>query len=675
MAWHARLSASQTKDWAHCAGTIALKEFFPVFDPSGDAARLGTCAHALIERCLEEGVPPSSYEGQLIEIVKPDTDDEDVKFLHRNAKMPPPSRIVYEVDVTDASHIVGKWVIGDVERHFGGSVAEFCSRLDWEDRVHSSDRVRVGQEIRQLVDGTTSHITSRFRVRVDGEYRWCLSTASYNPTTCGIRGVLVKIDEQVATEERLVLAQRMEAFGKLAGGVAHDFNNILAVVLSFAEFVRDALPEHDELREDIIEVLNAADRGAGMTRRLLAFARQLPDEKKPVDLNLILTQMHSLLASTLGERIELVIIPSARPAVVLIDPVSFDQILINLAVNARDAMPRGGRLSITLEVSPHANPDQPEQRVARLLVADTGLGMEEGVLARIFEPFSTTKAFGKGTGIGLATCFGIVTAANGSIEVESVIGRGTTFTVTFPLTDQSVHTWDSASRPTTRAAHGERVLVVEDEPILRRVTGRVLENAGYTVHLAADGPEAFRLLDTLGSSLALILTDIVLPGASGYEVADHAARSAPTAIVLLTSGYLDESLRNEHKPLPVLWKPVRPVELIRAVAEALAARRAGKPASVGPRPDDHRAATFASAKTPRPLSSHRIALPRQSPLSLPSFLSCAENASSSSMTMSLWLVGPNASCRAAAMRSSSPAQWTPHATRSTRVSSTPWSPT
>ncbi len=395
-------------------------------------------------------------------------------------------------------------------------------------------------------------------------------------TLVGVSSVVLDVTERSRLQDALAQSRKMDAIGKLAGGIAHDFNNLLSVILSYAGFVREDLPEDDARREDIDEVLKAADRAAGLTKQLLTFSRQQPVTKSALDLRESLAQLRNLLARTVGEHIALTVVAPFGPAVALMDPVQFDQIVLNFAVNARDAMPDGGALRIALEPLSESIPGRPAGRWLRLTVADTGIGMDAQTRQRIFEPFFTTKAKDKGTGMGLATCFGIVADAGGTMSVESVPGQGTTFSVDLPCCDEPV-----TSRPVTgplptlpslatRGA-GAEVLVVEDEIAIQRVTARVLEAIGCTVHLASDGVEGQRQIDLLGDRLDLVLSDVVMPRGSGYDVAAYAARVAPRAAVILTSGYLDEGARSQQRgDLPILWKPVSPKDLVRAVSDALA---------------------------------------------------------------------------------------------------------
>jgi|GEM_PF-231461 len=383
-----------------------------------------------------------------------------------------------------------------------------------------------------------------------------------------LREVRARI-ERTKVEQQFLFAQKMDAVGRLTGGIAHDFNNILAAIISFANFVIEALPEGDERRDDVQEILKAADRGSSLTTQLLAFSRQRPGAARPTDLNAGLEHFHSLLTRTLGSHIDLVVTPAARPAVVRIDPVLFDQVLLNLAVNARDAMPDGGRLIISLEHLPLEEGRETNGRVC-LKVTDTGTGMDAATRAHLFEPFFTTKG-GRGAGLGLATTHGIVADAGGVIAVDTTPGGGTTFRVTLPLCSEDTPSLRHAAGRVERPGHGEVVVVAEDDAALRHVARRVLQSAGYVVHIAADGDEAGRLIEALGERLDVLVTDVQMPGCSGHALAARVRRQCPGAAILLTSGFIEESERDrlQQDALPILWKPTPPRDLVRAVGQAL----------------------------------------------------------------------------------------------------------
>ncbi len=445
--------------------------------------------------------------------------------------------------------------------------------------VPEAARTHVDAVWRELLEGRANESTNE-NVTKDGRTIHCewhnAPLTSVDGTLLGVSSAVIDVTERVRLQAALAQSQKMDAMGSLAGGIAHDFSNILAVILSYGSFIRDALPVGDRRRADVIEVLKAGERAAGLTRQLLAFSRQQPMERKPVDLNQSLAQVHQLLVRTLGEHVVLMVVPSAQPAVVRIDPVQFDQITLNLAVNARDAMPDGGQLRIALEHPLQSGAESGAEAWVHLTVTDTGVGMDEQTQRRIFEHFFTTKAKGGGTGLGLATCFGIVAEAGGFIRVRSAPGQGTTFTVELPLCAEEP---ESNTRETTGQAprgRGEVVLVAEDDVALRSVATRVLGSAGFTVHAVADGIEGKKKLDELGSRLDLLFSDVVMPGCSGYDLAEHAGRVAPQAAVILTSGFVDRLAKRKHREdLPTLWKPVTPRDLVRAVTEALAARPSG----------------------------------------------------------------------------------------------------
>ena len=394
--------------------------------------------------------------------------------------------------------------------------------------------------------------------------------------------------EQERIERGLHQSQRLESLGQLVGGVAHDFNNLLNVILGYAGFTAEQVAvaaKRDKDLEpalaDIEQVRSAAEKAARLVRQLLTFARHEAITPEIVDLNESVSDAVQLLRRTLGEHVALVI--HADPGLwhVSADRGQLEQVLVNLAVNARDAMPAGGRLTIgTASVEILDGDGQAGRRVtlapgryARLRVSDTGTGMDRATQDRVFEPFFTTKPMGHGTGLGLATVYGIVTAAGGSIDVESETGMGTAFSVYLPATDAAVTPEMAASGPAADdRGHGETVLIVEDEESLRELTSRVLTRNGYQVQVAASGVEAIRLADRPGMAIDLLLTDVVMPQMLGDEVADQVRAILPGVPVLFMSGYAEPVLHRQGVAaarMEILEKPFTEAALLARVREAI----------------------------------------------------------------------------------------------------------
>jgi nitrogen-specific signal transduction histidine kinase/FixJ family two-component response regulator len=383
------------------------------------------------------------------------------------------------------------------------------------------------------------------------------------------------------TEEKLAQAQRMESVGRLAGGIAHDLNNMLTAIVGYSSFLAADLPDSDRRREDVLEILKAAERSAGLTRSLLAFARREIIQPEHLDMNLVIRDMSRMLRPALGENIELVLELKAEPAMVYADRARLEQVLLNLVLNARDAMPRGGRLMIASgnvllgpdEEGRHPEAEIPAGNYLRIAVSDTGLGMDPEILARVFEPFFTTKPVGEGTGLGLATAYGTIKQSRGFIWAYSEPSHGSAFHVYLPeiRTAAKVEDIFEQTRP-SRLGGSETILVVEDEEVVRELAARSLRSEGYTAITAAGAREALDLLRHRASPVSLVISDLVMPGIGGRELAEQIRRDWPETPILFTSGFTDDDVIRRglmESGEPFLQKPWGPDSLLRIVRSLL----------------------------------------------------------------------------------------------------------
>ena len=383
--------------------------------------------------------------------------------------------------------------------------------------------------------------------------------------------------ERARFEERLRQSQKMEAIGNLAGGIAHDFNNMLSVILGYTDLARNALPTEDPIRQDLDEVLMAAERARKLTSQLLTFSRKQVLKPQLLDLNAVLAGMRNMLARLLGEQVDLNLMQSDPLGAVKVDQGQIEQVVLNLAVNARDSMPNGGKLTmetanVLLDTNyAAANPGVVAGPYVLLAVADTGVGMEPEVLERIFEPFFTTKKEGHGTGFGLTTVFGIVRQSGGHINVYSEPGRGTTFKTYFPRSSERPEPIPMAK---PRAATGgvETILLVEDLDSVRALSQTILARRGYRVLEACNGDEALRVAREHPGVIHLLVTDVVMPRMTGPELATALVGERADLKVLFMSGYTDGAIV-DHGLLPAgsafLQKPIAPDTLLDKVRKIL----------------------------------------------------------------------------------------------------------
>ena len=447
----------------------------------------------------------------------------------------------------------------------------------------------VGRTVREVIPGFEHHWIEAFsrvtRTGVSERIENCVEALGRQFEVHAWRAeenrfaiVFTNVTVQRQTEERLRCTQRMESIGRLAGGIAHDFNNILAIIMSYAELAMEDLNEPEALQNSLTEIRTAGNRAAALTRQLLAFSRKQVLQAQVLDLNKLISGMEGMLRRLLGEDISFTVVLAMGLGKVMADPGQIEQVLMNLAVNARDAMPDGGRLTIETvntecnEACANQHPESIAGPHVRLSVTDTGCGMDEHTRARLFEPFFTTKEVGKGTGLGLATAYGIVQQSGGAIQVRSESGIGSTFTVLLPRELSGRETVARAITLTTRAVRAETILVVEDETALRTLVERVLGRAGYVVLSAENADEALRLFEQHQGSVHLLLTDVVMPEMNGKQLADQLVLRAPHLRVLYMSGYTDDAIFHRGvftSGTHFISKPFNPAQLTRMVRKAL----------------------------------------------------------------------------------------------------------
>ena len=405
-----------------------------------------------------------------------------------------------------------------------------------------------------------------------------LDITSHVITVGGRRAILaqnVDVTEKLQLEEQLRQSQKMEAVGRLAGGIAHDFNNILAVILADADYLKEETGEASELRPHLEEIESAAKRAASLTHQLLAFSRRQVLQPRTLSLNAVVTDMERMLRRLIGEdvRLDMILAPDLRA--VKADPGQLEQVIMNLVVNARDSIVPGGRVTIrtsSVDAAGKSRPPEFAGDCVRLTVSDNGTGIDEKTLGRIFEPFFTTKDVGKGTGLGLATVFGIVKQSGGVVKVESEVGRGSDFHVYLPCAASDAIVPSARSSRDICAVGSESVLLVEDDPHVRRAVTQALERRGYRVVQADDGEDAVQRFRTGAASFDIVVTDLVMPGIDGVAVAGLLREVKPTLPVLYISGYTEHAaLRNGEfgERTACLTKPFTSEELAVALRSVL----------------------------------------------------------------------------------------------------------
>ncbi|MGN6392474.1 MAG: PAS domain S-box protein [Gemmatimonadales bacterium] len=478
------------------------------------------------------------------------------------------------------------WMDARGRAHFGLAPDAPVTREAWLTTIHPDDRERVLESWGQALRDRTPYTAEYRVVWPDGTVHWVMTvgrclTDQATGAARSFTGVVLDLTERRRTEEQLQEGLRLEAVGRLAGGIAHDLNNMLAAIMGFGDLLARSFDPGDPRAADVEQISRAATRSASLTRQLLAFARRELIQPRPLDLNAVIQHVQAMLPPVLGENVALELRLGADLGVVYADARQIEQIVMNLVLNARDAMPQGGRVTIetsTLELGlggdrPRTDADRGlSGRFTMLAVTDTGHGMDAATLQRIWEPFFTTKPPGRGTGLGLSSVYGAAKQSGGFVWADSEPGMGTTVQVYWPeIRDAPAPATEPVERrPLTGG--DESLLIVEDEELVRALAVRALETYGYTCREAPDATRALRLLEQRDVAVDLVIADVVMPGMSGRELSERLASLRPGLPVLFISAFTDEDVIRRgmlEQGRPFLQKPFTPQELARAVRSAL----------------------------------------------------------------------------------------------------------
>jgi PAS domain S-box-containing protein len=524
------------------------------------------------------------------------------------------SDFLWSADVSAGGQIAYRFISPVVTQITGRPPEYYLAGPDrWLNTLHPEDRPRMMEAFEELVGGQVERGEQEYRIiRPDGGVRWVrdrvVVCSGETPSLRRLNGVGSDVTAHKDLEERLRQAEKMEAVGRLAGGVAHDFNNLLTVITGYSDLLLAGLRAKGSARGKAVGadietgltdaaqhhlqiIRSTADRAAALTRQLLAFSRKQILTTAVLNLNEVVRGLEDMLRRLIGEDVELTTVLEKDLNHVKVDRGQFEQVILNLVVNARDAMPRGGRIVLKtsnhqlsvepdLEASPRGSgwgkPAPAAEKTSRqyvmLTVSDTGCGMDEQTQQHLFEPFFTTKEVGKGTGLGLATVYGIINQSGGQIEVESAPGQGAAFRIFLPAVAPPARHGDRAAGEASVRSGRETVLLVEDEEGVRSLARLVLQRNGYTVLEAPTGAEALAVSARHTGPIHLLVTDVVMPGMNGRELADTLMSARPDARILFISGYMEDAIvRNgvQSDSIPFLHKPFTPLALARKVREVL----------------------------------------------------------------------------------------------------------
>ena len=552
--------------------TLGIVSFvLPAFIPGLEAYSIDTslAVHALVGLILLFDIYVIFQQAQLSQVRKRFAEREELfRLISENA--------ADMIAVVDGS---GNRLYNSpsYQRLLGYSPEELKRTTGFE-QIHPDDRRKVIEAAAEAKhSGVGRSVEYRIRHK-DGRWMSLESTASVVRSSSGEVEKLVIVNRDITErkdlEKQLLLSHKLEAIGRLSGGVAHDFNNLLGVILGYCEELQKHIPSDDPYREAVDEIQNAGKRAASLTQQLLAFSRKQVLEPQVLDLNTIVDEAGKMLERLIGEDISLEIVPAGQIGTVKADRSQIERVILNLAVNARDAMPQGGKLIIEAadveldETTQTLHPCDAPGPYVMLKVTDTGCGMDAELQSRIFEPFFTTKE--QGTGLGLATVYGVVKQSGGYISVESEKGKGTTFRIYLPRVSRAAEEINQIVPSRKNIAENRTVLLVEDEAALRKLTRKTLLDAGFTVLEAKDALEAIEIARQTATHIDLLLTDVIMPGMSGRALAEALSPQRPEMRVIYMSGYSDGVIAKHgivNAELAILRKPFSKDELMRSVED------------------------------------------------------------------------------------------------------------
>ena len=571
--------------WAESIHTDDIGRCFEIFSGAFDARRHFTLecrlrrADGEYRSILCTGIPRFASNGEFVGYIGSDIDITDLQSEERFRQLAENIDEVFWMLDLSSNRVL--YVSPAFEKIWGVSASPLYRDPNWLlQTIHPEDKDRVAEYLAKL--RTECAEVSYRIVRPNGENRWILDRAFPVRTREGepyrVAGIAEDITAQRELEEHLSQSSKMEAVGRLAGGVAHDFNNLLTIIGGYSQMLLEQTPSGDSRRGQFEQILTAANRASILTKQLLAFSRRQVLQPKLVNLNHLVTSMNAMLGRIIGEavRIETALDPGI--SAIQADPHQLEQVVMNLAVNARDAMPNGGvfRIETSMARADHPAKDAGGEEMGarvRLKISDTGCGMDERIRERVFEPFFTTKGIGKGTGLGLSTVYGIVHQNQGTIQVASRPGHGTVFDLHFPAAPEGMAEEEAAPRPRLQPEPGATILLAEDEPAVRGLVRATLLRLGYQVLEAGDGYQALKLVEGNDVRIDLLLTDVIMPLMNGHELAQRLKALRPGTKVLYMSGYTDDVLafHGIAPEIDFIQKPFSPAELADKIDKVLSA--------------------------------------------------------------------------------------------------------